>query len=130
MTEDQKRILERQLWGVANTLRGKMNADEYKNYILGIISDVKFPRNKKLDSQAGHDFISYVKKMNPFVPTLLQSTDPKNRKRAEDIGTFFINKNSPTLMQDFNHFLLKHLGFGDFVFYLPKIKHKKNEVKE
>ncbi len=37
MTEEQKRMLERQLWGVANVLRGKMNADEYKNYILGFI---------------------------------------------------------------------------------------------
>lgn len=37
MTDEQKRILERQLWGVANVLRGKMNADEYKNYILGFI---------------------------------------------------------------------------------------------
>ncbi len=37
MTDEQKKILERQLWGVANALRGKMNADEYKNYILGFI---------------------------------------------------------------------------------------------
>lgn len=37
MTEEQKRLLEKQLWGVANVLRGKMNADEYKNYILGFI---------------------------------------------------------------------------------------------
>ncbi len=37
MPEEQKRILERQLWAVANTLRGKMNADEYKVYILGFI---------------------------------------------------------------------------------------------
>ncbi len=37
MSEEQKRILEKQLWGVANVLRGKMNADEYKNYILGFI---------------------------------------------------------------------------------------------
>src|SRR3989344_1117955 len=37
MSEEQKRLLERQLWGVANALRGKMNADEYKNYILGFI---------------------------------------------------------------------------------------------
>ncbi|UCF50318.1 MAG: hypothetical protein JSU91_02220, partial [Thermoplasmatales archaeon] len=100
---------------------------KYKNNLLGIISDVKFPRKGKLDLQAGHDFISYIKKNNPYIPTMLQSTDPENRKKAEDIGTFFINKNSPTLMQDLNHFLLKHLGFGDFVFYLPKIVHKKKE---
>ena len=37
MSEEQKRILERQLWSVANVLRGKMHADEYKNYILGFI---------------------------------------------------------------------------------------------
>lgn len=37
MSEEQKRLLEKQLWGVANELRGKMNADEYKNYILGFI---------------------------------------------------------------------------------------------
>jgi type I restriction enzyme M protein len=37
MSEDNKRILEKQLWAVANVLRGKMNADEYKNYILGFI---------------------------------------------------------------------------------------------
>jgi type I restriction enzyme M protein len=37
MSEDQKRLLEKQLWAVANVLRGKMNADEYKNYILGFI---------------------------------------------------------------------------------------------
>ncbi len=37
MSEDQKRLLEKQLWGCANVLRGKMNADEYKNYILGFI---------------------------------------------------------------------------------------------
>src|SRR3989344_2771822 len=37
MTTEQKKLLEKQLWGVANVLRGKMNADEYKNYILGFI---------------------------------------------------------------------------------------------
>ncbi|PIQ91605.1 MAG: type I restriction-modification system subunit M [Parcubacteria group bacterium CG11_big_fil_rev_8_21_14_0_20_39_22] len=37
MSEEQKRLLERQLWAVADTLRSSMNADEYKNYILGFI---------------------------------------------------------------------------------------------
>lgn len=37
MTEEQKKLLEKQLWKVADSLRGKMNADEYKNYILGFI---------------------------------------------------------------------------------------------
>ncbi|HEX8397835.1 MAG TPA: type I restriction-modification system subunit M [Pyrinomonadaceae bacterium] len=37
MSEDQKKILERQLWNIADTLRGKMNADEFRDYILGFI---------------------------------------------------------------------------------------------
>ena len=37
MSEDQKKLLEQQLWNVANTLRGKMNADEFRDYILGFI---------------------------------------------------------------------------------------------
>ena len=101
--------------------------NEYKSYILGIISDVKFPKSGKVDSQAGHDFIKHVRNNNPYVPTMLQSTDPENRERAEELGAFFIHKNSPTLMKDFNHFLLKHLGFGDFVFLVPKKEHNKGE---
>ena len=37
MSEDQKRQLESQLWGIANLLRGKISADDYRDYILGFI---------------------------------------------------------------------------------------------
>ena len=37
MSEDHKKQLEDQLWKIANTLRGKMNADEFRDYILGFI---------------------------------------------------------------------------------------------
>jgi type I restriction enzyme M protein len=37
MSEDHKRNLEQQLWNIANTLRGKMDADEFRDYILGFI---------------------------------------------------------------------------------------------
>ena len=36
MTE-QKQQLEQQLWSIANTLRGKMDADDFRDYILGFI---------------------------------------------------------------------------------------------
>ncbi|MBI1227003.1 MAG: type I restriction-modification system subunit M [Bacteroidetes bacterium] len=35
--EEHKRELDKQLWNIANTLRGKMNADEFRDYILGFI---------------------------------------------------------------------------------------------
>lgn len=37
MTEEQKKSLESKLWDIANTLRGKMNADEFRDYALGFI---------------------------------------------------------------------------------------------
>jgi type I restriction enzyme M protein len=37
MTDEQKKKLEQQLWAIANTLRGKMGADEFRDYILGFI---------------------------------------------------------------------------------------------
>ena len=36
MTE-QKQQLEQQLWNIANTLSGKMDADDFRDYILGFI---------------------------------------------------------------------------------------------
>ena len=36
MTE-QKAKLEQQLWNIANTIRGKMDADDFRDYILGFI---------------------------------------------------------------------------------------------
>ena len=37
MSEEQRRQLQQQLWNIANTLRGKMDADEFRDYILGFI---------------------------------------------------------------------------------------------
>ncbi|MCE7897774.1 MAG: type I restriction-modification system subunit M [bacterium] len=62
MSEEQKRLLEKQLWAVANLLRGKMNADEYKNYILGFIfykylsEKLELYINEKLLAQEDFEF--------------------------------------------------------------------------
>lgn len=37
MSIDKKQQLETQLWNIANTLRGKMDADDFRDYILGFI---------------------------------------------------------------------------------------------
>ena len=37
MTQVQLQQLQKQLWNIANTLRGKMGADEFRDYILGFI---------------------------------------------------------------------------------------------
>ncbi len=37
MAEDKKQQLEAKLWNIADTLRGKMDADDFRDYILGFI---------------------------------------------------------------------------------------------
>ena len=37
MGDEDKKKLEQQLWKIANELRGKMDADEFRDYILGFI---------------------------------------------------------------------------------------------
>jgi hypothetical protein len=103
---------------------------KYNKNILGIISDVKYPKEGEINSSAGIEFISFVKRNNPTIPVMLQSTDSAKRLEAEKLGSYFIDKKSHTLMNDFNDFLLKYLGFGDFIFLEPldKKSNKKREI--
>ncbi len=99
----------------------------YRDYVLGVITDINFPRRGKIDPEAGFKLVKYIKQDQKYIPIIMQSSYTKNKTRAESMETFFLDKNSPTLIQDFHHFVLNHLGFGDFVFLKPiKQKKKKN----
>ena len=90
--------------------------DKYKDYFLFLISDIKFPRNKKSDPNAGFDLVKYAKQNLPNLPAILQSSDPHNAEKAYEVKANFINKNSQTLLQDLKSFINYHLGFGHFVY--------------
>lgn len=96
----------------------------YRDHVLGVISDVNFTRNGNMDPDAGYSLLNTIRHQDRHVPILLQSTKEENRMRVETLGAYFLHKNSPLLLQDFRHFLLDHLGFGDFIFLLPKLDDK------
>jgi len=87
--------------------------------LLGIISDVRFPRGGVLDAEAGLEFVRRIKDDSPHIPVLLQSSEAANQARATALGASFINKKSPTLLQDLRGYIQGNLGFGDFIFRLP-----------
>ena len=91
----------------------------YKPYIFGVISDVRFPRQNKLDSEAGFRLIEQIRAESADMPLLLLSSQPDNRARAESIPAVFVDKNSAALPAQLHDFFLQYLGFGDFVFRLP-----------
>ncbi|MFX0174138.1 MAG: PEP/pyruvate-binding domain-containing protein [Candidatus Hodarchaeota archaeon] len=90
----------------------------YSKFVVGVISDVSFPKEGKIDKEAGLTFIKETKKNNLTLPTALQSSELKNKERAKELGAYFIHKKSRRLLQSLKEFMLRFLGFGDFIFQL------------
>jgi hypothetical protein len=90
--------------------------NEYKESLLCVISDMRFPKGNLLSDTAGFDLIRHVKNELPNLPTVLQSSDSSNAQYAYTLKSSFINKNSDSLLQDLKSFINYYLGFGNFVY--------------
>ncbi|HIA02661.1 MAG TPA: hypothetical protein EYN06_02545 [Myxococcales bacterium] len=99
-----------------NFEEAKQLYDRYRNNVLGIISDVRIPRNNQPDPHAGIDLLKLIIKESPDIPVLLGSAESKNRQHADDMNIAFVDKNSPELFQEIREFMRGNFGFGDFVF--------------
>ncbi len=93
--------------------------EQYEENILGIISDIDFKRNGKQDMRAGIEFAINVKSKHHDIPILLQSNAREYENEAESIGTSFLLKDSPTLLNDLRRFMNEYFSFADFVFRTP-----------
>ena len=90
MSGEQKKILEQQLWNIANTLRGKMNADEFRDYILGFI------------------FYKYLaEKMEIFANSILKEDKIQFREIKEDTveGSAYIDAIREEALETLGYFL-------------------------
>lgn len=91
----------------------------YEENILGVISDIEFPRNGVPAPDAGVEFARMVRARQPDVPVMLQSSHLANEPRAREVGATFLQKGSPMLLHNLRRFMVETFGFGDFVFRLP-----------
>jgi len=94
---------------------------KYQDYLLGVVSDVEFPRGGQLSADAGFELAHMIRDAVPDVPIVLQSSRTQFRERAHAQGLSFLRKRSPTLLRDLRRFLTEQFGFGDFVFRLPDL---------
>ena len=90
--------------------------ERYEEYILGVISDVDFPREGKDDRRAGLEFARNVKARHYDIPILLQSTMVGLEREARSIGASFLLKDSPLLLHELRQFMVEYFSFGDFIF--------------
>jgi CheY-like chemotaxis protein len=93
--------------------------EDYEENILGVISDIEFPRDGRIAKDAGLDFARRVRARQPDVPVMLQSSRVQNQALVRSVGASFLLKDSPTLLQQLRRFMVEHLAFGDFVFRMP-----------
>ncbi len=90
--------------------------DRYPDDILGVISDIEFPRDGTLSPTAGVDLARHVRSLREDVPVILQSSLVKNQELAEKVGASFLLKGSRLLLNQLRRSLQHDLGFGDFTF--------------
>ncbi len=88
----------------------------YKDYLLCLISDVRYKVNGEVDPQAGIKLLRHIKMTNTDLPMILQSSETANEKTAAELGVHFLNKNSKNLFAQLRTFMVYNLGFGNFVF--------------
>ena len=95
--------------------------EEYQNDVLGVISDVAFPRRGEIDPDAGFEFARCVRELQPDVPIMLQSGSraTEHATRAKALDTSYVRKGSPFLLHSLRQFIVDGFGFGDFVFRQP-----------
>lgn len=94
--------------------------EKYKRNMLGIITDMSYPKNGKVDKYAGVKLCEKVKRDDEFMPILLQSSDNEGEEIAQRLNVGFINKNSKTISVELRHFIREYFAFGDFVFTDPE----------
>src|ERR1700686_3825481 len=92
---------------------------QYREYLLGVVSDVEFPRDGELSPDSGFELARMVRGQVSDVPIVLQTSRTEFRARAHAEGYSFLRKRSPTLLRDLRRFLTEQFGFGDFAFRLP-----------
>lgn len=93
--------------------------ERYREFMLGVISDVEFPMNGALDTQAGIRLAEQIRRSDPDLPLLLLSEQPDMAVHARAVGASFAQKDSPLLLNELRQFMTQNFSFGDFVFRTP-----------
>ena len=103
--------------------------DKYQNNMLGVITDVRFPRNGKKDAMAGIKLCAEIRKKDPFVPLIIQSSEIDNRVFATRYSASFVDKNSKKMDVDLQRIVSDNFGFGDFIFRNPTTNEEVAKVR-
>jgi CheY-like chemotaxis protein len=91
----------------------------YPDNVLGVISDVDFPRGSVSDPGAGVELARSIHELRPDIPITLHSSHPSNAALARSLGCAFLWKRSADLLHQLRRQLAELFAFGPFTFRLP-----------
>lgn len=94
--------------------------DKYSDHILGVISDVSFMREGVKDQKAGIRLARELRSRDPYLPLIIESSEPENATDVIEMGCTFIDKNSKKFPVDLGKAIINDFGFGDFVVRNPE----------
>ncbi len=90
--------------------------ETHREHMLGIITDIDFPRKGREDPEAGLELVRRVKDDQPDLPILMLSNMEENRAQAHVFGASFVLKGSSLFLNELRRFMVEYFSFGDFVF--------------
>ncbi len=93
--------------------------NKYRRNLLGVISDIAYPRKGVKDKKAGIRLCKKIKKEDKYLPLLLQSSEESNVKYTNEIGVSFVHKYSKNLHREITEFITEYFSFQDFIFIDP-----------
>jgi CheY-like chemotaxis protein len=96
--------------------------DRFRDNMLGIVSDMSFPKNGKHCKPAGYDFAKKVRAADRCLPIIFASSEAGNAQLAAALKCDFIDKNSKTFPQELRYHIRENFGFGDFKIIDPRTK--------
>jgi len=88
----------------------------YEDHLLALITDLRFQRGGRMESEAGFSFVAMARQRRPNLPVLVQSSEEAVGEKARSLGVAFANKSSESLANELGGFIRTSLGFGPFVF--------------
>ena len=94
--------------------------NRYEKNVLGVITDARYPRKNIVDPLAGIKLMEEIRKRDPFMPLILQSSEVSNKIYARRYEAGFVDKNSKKMNVDLRDIVSDSFGFGDFIFRNPE----------
>ena len=103
---------------------------KYKNNMLGVITDVSFPKDGEKDKHAGIKLAQAIREQDRYVPIIVESTEMENKAAVEAIPrATFVSKTSKNMHNEVKEKITENFGFGDFAFIDPHTRQVECRIK-